>query len=278
MNQNQQMQKLMTNSFDRKGVQQLWYTLFALQHYWIKILKHRETAYLSPSWQNQPSVRMKKNHNTQQWQTNLEYTGIKNCSQFRNIYYSLAKFKSSFPLFRKEQEKEKEEYKENIWKDFESFDMVLDIDCPSHELMQLAFDDMKIIHNLLAYQKVAHYIRFSGKGFHIFFKNPIRAINQEYFNPESEVNIYKEYAKIAREYYKLTELIDLTIYDHRRIIKLPYSLVHYQFKTYVCHPMQKEEVEADNFLLERYEVFKYLSYFPDFPDNILGDYIFEYDN
>ena len=90
--------------------------------------------------------------------------------------------------------------------------------------------------------------RFSGRGFHVIIRGErFRKHNSNYL-PYTENNIYELYSKIAIKIDKeITELIDLSIYDSRRLCKVPYSLAIFDDNIYVCHPfISKSEIQHFN--------------------------------
>jgi hypothetical protein len=91
-------------------------------------------------------------------------------------------------------------------------------------------------------------LRFSGDGFHFIIPYIKLGLDErKSFDPSVEDNIYNLYKRIAlRLKEEYSELIDESVYDGRRVAKLPYSLALYPHGSYVCLPFNTDD-EFDEF-------------------------------
>lgn len=176
-----------------------------------------------------------------------------------NLFMSLAKFKD-LPTMRWKTEENiqyRKTWAENWVKWIKSYDFVVDIDSPSHEFIDLAKDNaMQILDELEDLFGKRGQIRFSGKGFHIYYYYDM--IKDHFpdhsFDPMQNNNIYNQYCFIAKKLKeKITDFIDTSIYDCKRVIKIPASLVFYpENKIYYACVLTKNQLH--NFDLEKYGV------------------------
>jgi hypothetical protein len=242
---------------------------------------------MCPDWesvQNENKHRMLRCHNIQSLQSAFEYALFKHKPyKLKNLYYSLAAYKEGIPfrdqLFTKA---EQDYWRDNCWKVMTQHDFVLDIDNPKvenateKESISMAFREAQRISLFLMGLNCPHYIRFSGRGFHIFipYKKLMEGYSMIDFNPNSLSCIYLEHERIAKYFYEeFTQLIDLSIYDSRRIIKMPCSLMHYPDVTRICYPLTIKDISAAIFNCDDYEPHNFIALHPDFPENILDDQI-----
>lgn len=234
-----------------------WYGRIDVLFEIIKQTKNRECAFLVPYWctdeMKRYSIRMLKIHNVKHLKFVMRASQIFSKKTIVNLYYSLAKYKNGIPnqtmnLY----ERNNEDWKNKHYEEIESFDFVIDIDAGDFSEFELCYLSAKNIKNYFDFLKVPYSLRFSGKGFHFF-------INSDYmpkksFNPYDEDNIYKLHFKIAKSISdRFSEMVDLKIYDSRRVLKIPYTLSIYEKNIYVCYPFQNDD-EFNNFKLKNYSV------------------------
>ena len=191
----------------------------------------------------------------------LKWAGLNQDPRPVNIYHSLAKYKEGIPQEWKMSERKNtynEWDKKRISKTI-AYDFVVDIYAPSHKEMVYAQEDTIRLYNVLKIYNPS--IRFSGKGFHIYIKYKDMfgfrgmGIQKSSFNPDKSPNIYNDYYSIAKAMYDtITEFIDLSIYDSRRLIKCPNTLAFYGPKDiYLCKELtikELEEFELDNYKIK----------------------------
>ena len=225
----------------------------------IKYLYNRELALLTPSWVKYPfmkkkSIRNLRVHNTQFLDSTLTVTRLL-CPGYRtfiNFYYSLAVFGDGIPfkdlkIFTRDTKLWNKKANARII----SYDFLLDIDAGSHEDWDFCKYSAEIIKKVYDALKVPYSLRFSGKGWH--FVTPYKYLPQYYsMNPLDRNNIYSFLLKIARFFYNHhSQMVDLKIYDSRRVIKIPYTLAIYEDEDYICTPMASHKM-FEEFKLDDY--------------------------
>ena len=186
-----------------------------------------------------------------------------------NMYYSLATYKDGVP--RKEIGQPFDiTWKERAWNDIISFDMLIDIDAPTHKEFNEAKKQAISLMFLLDEFNVAYHLRFSGCGFHFII--PGSALPQKSFNPYDDNSIYKFILDLEKKLEYRYEYIDTNLNDSRRITKLPYSVAHYGDALFICLPIMERETLI-NCKLEDF-------YLSKWKDEILrrGDYLFNPEN
>lgn len=234
-----------------------WYRLASVKFELIKYLYNRELALLIPRFVANPeikkrSVRTLKVHNVQGLDFNLKVTKMFMKETPYNFYYSMAKYKNGLPnqilnfVTRDNLDWTKNHYEEMI-----SYDYFIDIDAPSFMDMQFAYDSACNIKELFDKLNVPYELRFSGLGFHFII--PYKYIPQDLtLNPHEENNLYQFLSKLTKLIFKeCSEMVDMNIYDSRRVCKIPYSLSLYHNDAFVCSPFLNDE-EFKNFELEKY--------------------------
>lgn len=244
-----------------------WYYSKSVKFEIVKQLYRRELALLIPSWCKNPklrktSTRMLKVHNANHYDFCLQALEYKQRRQPYNFYYSLATYFNGIP----DQDLNFKRRDNTYWKThhtehMKSFDFLLDLDVSTHLDIDIAFQSARVITEFLNLHKCPYSLRFSGKGFHI--------VIYDFFFPAypyeilTKPNIYMFYSMIAKKLYKrFSELIDLSIYDSRRVCKLPYSLALFPEKQYVCWCFKNyqefldfklKDYDLDNFNKEIYK-------------------------
>jgi hypothetical protein len=170
-----------------------------------------------------------------------------------NFYYSLARYSNGIPnqtfnlSLRDNSGWVSSHYKEMI-----EYDFLIDVDSGDHSDIEYAWDSTKDIINYFDLLQVPYELRFSGMGFHIIV--PYVYFPKYSFNPKDNDNIYTLYSRIAKMLKeRFSEMLDTTIYDSRRVCKLPFSLSIYEDGVYVCTPFLSR-LDFDNFNLFNYRV------------------------
>lgn len=211
--------------------------------------KNREVAVLAPSWTH-------KDEEFQNGQRNFrvdEPYVIRKIHRFKTKnsdvpmqwYYSLAHYSTGLPfknfLIPKEQ---KTHWVINHWKQIISYDFCIDVDAPSFNFKEQAFKDaQRIAYDLSEWASYIE-IRDSGKGYHIIvpYRCFTKALKSCSFDPYKENNIYSELKKIALYYYRIfSEMVDTSIYDSRRIVKIPGTLAIYEDRIVECQIVEVVE-------------------------------------
>jgi hypothetical protein len=224
-----------------------WYDnisiLFLMQPYLYK----REFALLPIKNTEGNAVRFMKAHNMQGIQYVLKNLHIK--EKPKNLYSSVAVYKNGIPNQTMNlQKRDNTQWKKDHWNHIESYDFFLDID--ASESMEEAIVNAK---NIVAYFDdlyIPFRLRFSGNGFHIIIPEHAFPKKQSY-DPYDDNSIYSKYRSIALFLMdNIAPLIDSTIYDSMRLIKIPYTVAMYQDGEYICTPITREEL--NNFNRENY--------------------------
>ena len=202
----------------------------------ISYTQNRELAFISKI-RPESSTRNLKCHNIQQVLLLMQY--LKFHQKDYSMYYSLARFREPLPWSGDDMVKRKP--KVNEWvKKFQDnvvgMDFALDIDSPSHKDgdMNSAFLSTRIIKKYLDSVRCPYSLRFSGMGFHIiiasdYFKGFIRP-----FDIFLYLDLFHGLAKYL--YLRFSEMVDVNIYDSRRVIKIPYSVAIYDDGEFICTP------------------------------------------
>lgn len=233
------------------------YKNFKVQYHFLKYLYNREFVLIASKLKDNKAVTIRnlKVSNIQGFQFILKRFNIFEKDRIYNMYYSLAKYKNGIPLqdLSKLSERDNVEWNNNHWNEMESYDFVLDIDTPTHNDIKFAVDSMESIKKFFDSCNCPYQLFFSGKGFH--FRTEYKYFDSKYhFNPNEEGSVYQLYTKIAlRLRDKFSELIDYSIYDSRRVIKLPFSLAIYENGVYVDKPINN--YEYGSFGIDNYKNF-----------------------
>lgn len=166
-----------------------------------------------------------------------------------NLYCSVATFTHGVPFFKNGLDL-KSRLIYNYMDTMRTYDFVLDIDASSFEI---AKQSTILIHNYYNRHKIPHKIQFSGSGYHIIV--PHKFVNIGQFEGIAHLDPIKfKLQDIAQYLYDIiTETIDLQIYDSRRFIKCPYTLIVKQQNIYVCTPILTTE-QLENWNLNNYKL------------------------
>lgn len=142
-----------------------------------------------------------------------------------NIYSSVALF-PRLPMFSFNWDTKKVEQKEfnEHFRDYlEGYDFVVDLDNPD---LKAVHESGKRLKAMLDKYKIRYHVKFSGtKGFHFVVQFEDLPEQLKLLNPDDLVVIFKRFAYELKYMHKVED-IDETIYDLRRILKTPYSVVY----------------------------------------------------
>lgn len=220
-----------------------WYTKPEVKFQLIKHTQGREFALLVAKGYPHPerSTRYGRVHRVQDldyflWKrtrcmVKVRYTAT-------NLYYSLAVYDGGMPFNNGFQPLDKAKWTREAHTKMTEYDFLLDIDAGDHTEMGLARLSAIVIIDQFNKHDVPYKLRFSGKGFHILIPYRYFGHLNRSFVPLSQNSIYRLYAQIARALHdEHSQMIDLAIYDSRRVVKLPFSLAIYPDEIYVCTPI-----------------------------------------
>lgn len=238
---------------------QEWYKRIDVQFEIIKFLRNREFALLVPSWIQDKNItkrstRTLRCHSIQHFQ----YLFNKGLRIFEkqtpyNLYYSLAVYEHGIPYQTLDfSKRDNTEWIKEHYKNIAGYDFLIDIDAGEHEDIYFAHETTLNIVELFNFLNIPFEVRFSGMGFHIVI--PFCWLPKCSFNPSDENSIYKSLSSISKGLSKkYSEMIDLNIYDSRRIIKVPYSIALYEKDLYICTPFLSMK-GLNDFRLENYQI------------------------
>jgi len=222
-----------------------WYWKPSVKFELIRTLRNRELALLNPNWLTaehpelrKQNVRMLRCHSVQHFDFILKSLNVYVMKKTYNFYYTLAKYINGIPYQTMDlKNRDNEEWKNT--KHFEEmigYDFLIDIDAREENEMNDAYESAGILKKEFDILSVPYELRFSGFGFH-FIIPAIYMPKLSFFKNEKN-NIYQVCHLIAKRLNKkYSEMIDLKIYDSRRLCKLPYSLALYEDVNYVCTPI-----------------------------------------
>lgn len=203
----------------------------------IKYTQKKEFAMLSKK-ELILSSRNHKVHNIQQFQK--VYFGLKAWDNLQNLYISLATYQKGInwigTYFNHERKDKTRKWAKVHYKEMVGYDFVIDVDSPDHDNIQIAADDCSNIMKLFNELNVPYRVRFSGCGFHVLIDSKhFPTLNTD---PKQKNSVYKLHIEMANYLYEnYSELIDLSIYDSRRVIKLPFSVAVYGNGSYIVLPI-----------------------------------------
>ncbi len=235
-----------------------YYSNYKLHNFFIKFLHNRETVILSPkSVSHNYAVRNMRIHNTQAFQFWLRYLRMFQDSKHTyNFYYSMATFEKGVP-YRDTSEgllkQNFDQWNKDAPKSITKYDMLIDIDAGDFDEIEHAQETAVILQKVFINNNVPFHVRFSGMGFHFII--PSRYFPVVETDPEAENNIYQLMRRYA-EYLNSTfsEMIDTTIYDSRRITKLPMSVSCYPEYDLVCTPLRDvRDFDFNDVILENFK-------------------------
>lgn len=206
-----------------------WYNAESVQYGLIRGLYHRAVDFIEP-FDTKKTVRMMKVHSVQHLRTVMFHgLNVNDKQRAYNLYRSLALYECGIPdqtlnLAKRDNTR----FLKDHWNEMESYDFVLDIDAPSCAETMLIKDQAQDIWEYLDKHEVPFVPAYSGRGFH--FHVPGKLFKGHSYNPRLLMNIYQKYRIIAEKMkVRLScPAIDTSIYDPRRVIKIPYSLAVYK--------------------------------------------------
>lgn len=224
-----------------------WYWNNKIKYAMLPFLKNKELALLPPIWAGQAnrSVRTARAHNVQQLDIIRKWTSADSQEILYQYYASIATYEKGViktTLNINERIKQTEEWKKNHYKTMKSYDFFIDIDGTDETEYEFTKESARNIKGFLDYHTIPYQLRYSGNGFHFLIPHEFMT-NTHPMNPHGDIeNIYQFYKSIAKGMYeKYSELIDIGIYDSRRVIKIPFTLALYEDRVRVCTPIISDE-------------------------------------
>jgi hypothetical protein len=232
-----------------------WYKSAPVKFEIIKFLKNREFALLSKVTPER-STRTLRCHSVQHYDVILnEILKIEQKKSIFNFYYSLATYTNGLPYQNPNlSQRNNGEWISRHYEEMCAYDFLLDIDCDSQQEISYAYESAGLVKTFFDKINMPYELRFSGCGFH--FVTPYKYFTglKKSLNPNDEDSIYALYIRLAGFISAyVSELVDKTIYDSRRICKLPYSIAVYEDKMYVCMPFLNDK-DFYNFDISAFEL------------------------
>lgn len=210
----------------------------------VKLAKNRELCMLSKTLK----VRCIRAHNLYSMEYNFQRFDFLKLDS--NLYYTLANL-NNMPIFTfdiKKRKEEMNEFNENFNNYVKDIDLGIDLD--AHDLgYERCYEDTKKLKELFDKYKIPYSLRFSGSGFHI----NIEGSNMPSKSEEGVISKLEFYKLMVYEISTLLNLpsLDKSIYDMRRIWKLPYTI---DYKTgLVCLPLTDRQFDNFNINLVKPE-------------------------
>jgi len=181
----------------------------------VKLMRGRESAWLS----QERCIRNMKIHNLAYLNSNMNAFNF--YKRRYNLYISLASY-NNMPLFSydpRQRASQRAEFNKN-YKDYMiGYDFFMDLDGDPNNLTPV-YNEAKKLKKFFDERKITYSLIFSGKkGFHFWIPDKVF----EEINLEERISFYKNFVKNLKIILTL-KFLDTTIYDYRRIRKLPYSL------------------------------------------------------
>lgn len=254
-------------------IEHFWYDQAVIKFELIKSLQQRELCLIEKSDHNR-SIRNLRCHSVQHLDFILHrWMKIKERKINYNFFYSLAKYKNGVPFQTANYEKrDNTEWNKKHWYEMTEYDFLLDVDAPNHETIMLAHESASMVKHLFDQWKVPYELRFTGCGFHFIIPHFYWVNTVSNFQPGHQYSVYAKFHKLGRWFYdNYTELVDYSIYDSRRVAKIPYSLALYPGNAYICWPFNSNE-EFEAFYLPDYEATEWLDRIPQLKGR--GTYVF----
>ena len=230
-----------------------WYKQQAIKYAIISHTHNREMMVISKHTPNR-TTRMLKCHKTQHF--DLIWKLMLNTEYFKtwySVYYSLAEYKRGIPNQEMCMIRDNKSWDKLHCRDMIHYTHVIDIDADTNELKYALESAIRVVLKLGDCD-----VYFSGRGFHIYPKIDIKGS----FMPEDNDNIYKKHYQIAYDlHHTLSEQVDTSIYDSRRVIKCPFTLAIYpdDDNLYICKPVPD---------LKKFDIKDYILTEENFKDNV----------
>ena len=251
-----------------------WYKLAPVKFNIIKYTYRRETMFIKAkhSVREGKTTRMIRIHNVQHLDLWLKSMQVFKHLREYNLYYSLAKYEDGIPYGSLDLgNRDFGNWVEENHKQIVSYDFLLDIDCGNHKEMPFAYISAKKLKNFFDKNDVPYHLRFSGMGFHFIIPFKCFIDYNLSFNPDENRNIYEFFMDIAMKLHnRFSEMIDLRIYDSRRVAKIPYSLALFDNDNYVCYPFKNNE-DFEIFKLEYMQPIHFLNKVDNEPEYMFNE-------
>jgi len=141
-----------------------------------------------------------------------------------NFYHSVALFQD-MPVFSFNPETRKRQSRnfDEVYKMFmKGYDLVVDFDAKT-ETFRKALKEMRIVHQAFQDLKIPHMVTCSGTGFHLRVQSSDVWTNKHPFHPDKAPEMCRKIVEDMCYRWDL-DTPDMLIYDHRRVLKSPFSM------------------------------------------------------
>ena len=242
----------------RKAQMINWYSTLEVLFKMTEYTKNREVSFLMSKAETSNKFFMNTRYLCVHCVRDFNYLlqmGLKVLTEPRlyNLYYSVLEFKDKFPFWKlgvERKVKVKNWVEKKMLNYIRGYDLFFDIDADKNTFESAKLTVTRLMEVLNNYG-VVYEIRNSGKGFHIIcpnqqFQDLDLNYNEDYEDKKNVANIFYNIARNLNQ--EVSCLIDVAVYDLRRVTKIPYSLVLYSDETRVCFPFNS---------LSEFERFKY---------------------
>lgn len=226
----------------------------------VKQLFNREFAVLKPAYmeESEKNTRMLRCHNVKSFEFIMQYLKFFKNDNFYNLYKSCAEYNTGIPIQKLDySRRNNEDWNKNHVHQIKSYDLLIDIDAGSHDA-----DDMNAVKysaeqiiKFYDFLQMPYLLIFTGKGFQLL--TPQIFFPSKSVVPTESGNLYMLYSQIAEYLYEnFSEMVDLGIYDSRRLCKIAYSCAIYEDGVYVSYPLNYK-ADLDLFKLSDFELFNF---------------------
>lgn len=230
-----------------------YYSNYDVQYFFLKYLYNREFCILPAKIQNANKFcyRNLRVHNIQSFQFLMRRLGLFMGNSISNFYYSCARFRYGVPYQDLSSlKRNNEEWNEAAQSSIIEYDMLIDIDAGNFSELKYAVKSAVSISGYFDRIRVPYYLRLSGCGFHFIIPyNCFSGLGLGLISGDK--SLYSLMFEIAQYLHdNFSEMIDVNIYDTRRVMKLPNSISIYDDKCVVCSPLRNWELH--DFDMEKY--------------------------
>jgi hypothetical protein len=206
-----------------------WYGMNVVKYEIVKCLKHRELAFMDLEHK---TVRDMNGWNVRYLDMCMDAYGF-----FRKdyrMYMSVAQLmETPIASFDPNKRKDDKETVKEAWKYYDDYDFAVDLDAPD---LDKAKEEAIKLTKIFDRDGVPYSVTFSGaRGFHV------RVSGRDIPPCEDKIKLCQAWALSLCDVDGVN-YIDASIYDHRRILKVPYSIDHKTGEYLVVLPLTKEQL------------------------------------
>lgn len=211
----------------------------------VNYTRYREFSMMTPKGETENDkivIRCLNYYNDINFKYYYRNTGFQEGKYLFNLYTSLARYMK--PRLSWIGDINRKQKMEDFIKEHESYmigyDFAIDIDCDSQLELPYVFESAKKVFIYFIKTRTPFRAKFSGLGVHFeipyeFFKR--EGINKSFISTDDDT-IYKMFYGLASYLAsEISEMVDATIYDSRRMLKLYGSIAIYQDDLFLCNDL-----------------------------------------